>query len=141
VPINSSSVTLQWMPPETPNGIITQYSLQSSDMTLLDNLSGDVLMFTVGELSPLTMYILQLRAHTRVGEGPPTSMTVTTSELLKLLFSVYACVVCVWVQTRHKQSKFLTTMLVRITICSYMLSRSWVCFLELAMVDCKKDIS
>jgi len=88
VSINSSSVTLQWMPPDTPNGIITQYSLQSSDMTSIANLSSDVLMFTVGGLSPDTMYGLQLRAHTSVGEGPPTSVTVITSKFYKMYYGI-----------------------------------------------------
>jgi len=82
------------MPPDTPNGIITQYSLQSSGMTSIANLNSDVLMSTVGGLSPLTMYELQLRAHTRVGAGPPSSVTVITSELLNTaLFSVCMCCV------------------------------------------------
>ena len=81
VSINSSSVTLQWMPPDTPNGIITHYSLKNGTI-LIANLSSNVLMFTVGGLSPLTMYELQLRAHTRVGEGPPSSVIVITSELI-----------------------------------------------------------
>jgi len=85
VSINSSSVTLQWMPPDTPNGIITQYSLQSSDMTLIANLSSNILMFTFGGLLPLTMYELQLRAHTKVGAGSLTSVTVITSELLNIV--------------------------------------------------------
>jgi len=80
ISINSTSVTLRWMPPDTPNGIITQYSLQSSDMTSIANLSSNVLMFTVEGLSPDTMYELQLRAHTSVGKGPPTSVTVITCE-------------------------------------------------------------
>ena len=79
VSVNSSSVTLQWMPPETPNGIITHYSLQNGPT--ITNLSNNVLMFTVEGLSPDTMYVLQLRAHTRVGEGPPNNVTVITCKL------------------------------------------------------------
>jgi len=81
VSINSSSVTLQWMPPDTPNGIITHYLLQNS-VILIADLSSDMLMFAIKGLSPDTLYELQLRAHTRVGEGPPSSVTVITSELL-----------------------------------------------------------
>ena len=62
------------MPPESPNGIITHYSLQNGPT--ITNLSNNVLMFTVEGLSPDTIYVLQLRAHTRVGGGPPNSVTV-----------------------------------------------------------------
>ena len=80
---NSSSVTLQWMPPETPNGIITHYSLQNGPT--ITNLSNNVLMFTVEGLSPDTMYVLQLRAYTRVGGGPPNNLTVITCKLLSTI--------------------------------------------------------
>jgi len=86
-------VGLQWMPPDTPNGIITQYSLKNA-MISIANFSSDVLMFTVGGLSPLTMYELQLRAHTRVGAGSPSSVTVITSELLNTTF-FSVCMCCV----------------------------------------------
>ena len=78
--INSSSVTLQWMPPETPNGVITHYSIQL-DGTNISNVSSSVLMYTIEGLSPDTVYVLQLRAHTGAGAGPPSNLTVMTSEL------------------------------------------------------------
>jgi len=78
------------MLPDNPNGIITQYSTQFGVITAND-LGNDMLMGTVGGLSPLTMYELLLRAHTIVGEGPSTSVTVATSELLNIV----TCLVCV----------------------------------------------
>ena len=75
--VNSSSVTLQWSPPETPNGVITQYSTQLNG-TNIANLSSSVLMYTIGGLSPDTVYVLQLRAHTGAGEGSSSNMTVIT---------------------------------------------------------------
>ena len=81
VSVNSNSVTLQWRPPETPNGVITQYSIQRNG-TNVDNFNSSVLMYTIEGLSPDTVYVLQLRAHTVVGAGPPTSETVLTCKLL-----------------------------------------------------------
>ena len=84
--VTSSSVTLQWMPPETPNGVITHYSIQH-DGTMVDNFHSKTLtkmMSTVEGLSPNTQYLVQLRAHTRVGPGPPASLTVKTGKLLIL---------------------------------------------------------
>ena len=82
--VTSDCVKLQWMPPETHNGVITQYSIQY-DGSVIDNFgskSGDILMGTVDGLSPNTEYVLQLKAHTRVGSGLPSSLTVKTCKLL-----------------------------------------------------------
>ena len=90
--VTSTTVTLQWMPPETPNGLITHYSVQYSGRVIdyfgnntLNGLGG-----TTEGLSPDTEYALQLRAHTRVGPGPPTSLSVKTGKLLTLLYSKLA---------------------------------------------------
>ena len=72
------------MPPETPNGVITQYSIQYGE-TVIDNFGSKTsskLMGTVKGLSPDTTYTLQLRVHTKVGPGPPSSLTVKTCKLL-----------------------------------------------------------
>ena len=68
------------MPPETTNGIVTRYSIQY-DGSVIDNFGSktlNMLIGTVESLSPDTTYLLQLKAHTRVGPGPPSSLTVKT---------------------------------------------------------------
>ena len=80
VSVNSSSVTLQWSPPETPNSVITQYSIQLNGNNI-GNLSSNELTCTIGRLSPDTVYVLQLRAYTVVEAGPSSSMTVVTCKL------------------------------------------------------------
>ena len=72
------------MPPKSPNGVITQYSIQYGE-TVIDNFGGKTsnkLMGTIEGLSHNTTYTLQLRAHTKVGPGPPSSLTVKTCKLL-----------------------------------------------------------
>ena len=84
VSVNSSSVTLQWSPPETLNGIITHYSLQF-DATIIDNFGNsmpNMLMGTVGGLSPDNPYLLRLMANTVAGQGPANSITVRTRKSL-----------------------------------------------------------
>ena len=74
------------MPPETPNGVITHYSAQY-DGRVIDKFGSETLnrlMGTVEGLSPNTSYVLQLTAHTRVGPGPPASLSVKTGMLLIL---------------------------------------------------------
>ena len=70
-------MTIQWNPPTTPNGVITQYSIHFNG-TNIANLSSNKLMYTIGGLSPDTVYVLQLRAHTVVGAGPSSYRTVIT---------------------------------------------------------------
>ena len=80
VSVNSSSVTLQWRPPNILNGIIRQYSIQF-DANVISNFDNNILMGTVEGLLPETVYTLELRAHTGAGAGPPSNVTVTTCEL------------------------------------------------------------
>ena len=69
------------MPPEVPNGVITQYSIQLNG-TNISSLSNNELMYTIEGLSPDTVYVLQLRAHTGAGAGPSSIITVVTCKLL-----------------------------------------------------------
>ena len=81
--VASTTVTLQWMPPEIPNGVITHYSVQYGG-TVIDSFGNETLnklMGTVEGLSPDTQYVLHLTAHTRVGPGPPASLSVKTGML------------------------------------------------------------
>ena len=80
VSVNSSSVTLQWMPPETPNGVITHYSIQYNGINIT-NFGNNTLMDTIEGLSPDTVYVLRLRAHTGAGAGLSTSLTFLTCKL------------------------------------------------------------
>ena len=88
VAINSSSVTLQWSPPETLNGVITQYSMQLNEA--VTTLNGGVLIHTIGRLSPDTVYFMQLRAHTGAGAGPPNNKTVVTCKLQLYIYCIYS---------------------------------------------------
>ena len=81
VSVASSFLTFQWMPPEVPNGVITQYSIQLNG-TDISSLSNNELMYTIERLSPDTVYVLQVRAHTEVGAGPFSNITAVTSKLL-----------------------------------------------------------
>ena len=86
VSVNSSSVTLQWMPPNILNGTIRQYSIQF-DGDVINNFGNNMLMGTVEGLSPESVYTLQLRAHTGAGAGagPPSSIIVITCKLLNTI--------------------------------------------------------
>ena len=88
--VTSSSETLQWVPPELPNGVITQYSIQHNG-TDVTNFNNNTLMDTIEGLSPDTVYDVQLRAHTVVGPGSPASINFLTCKLLNIRILSYAC--------------------------------------------------
>ena len=80
--MNSSSVTLQWRPPEILNGVIAQYSILYDGINInITEFDNNMLMYTVEGLSPDTVYVLQLRAHTGAGVGPFSRLTFLTCKL------------------------------------------------------------
>ena len=70
------------MPPKYPNGIITKYSAHydGKDIEKFGNVP-DKLTDTIEGLSPNSVYILTIKAHTRVGPGSPVSFPVKTRKL------------------------------------------------------------
>ena len=85
-------MTLQWRRPEIPDGVITQYSILYNG-TLITGLDSNVLMYTIEGLLPDTVYVLQLRAHTSAGAGPPNNLTIVTCKLFMLLHIIVVCIV------------------------------------------------
>ena len=86
--VTTNTVTLQWKPPHTTNGVITHYSVQYGE-TVIDNFGKYMLnawMGTIEGLPPETEYVLELKAYTKVGAGPPADVTVTTRRLLKVIY-------------------------------------------------------
>ena len=92
VRVNSSSVTLQWRPPVTPNGVITHYSILYNGINIT-NFGNNMLIDAIEGLSPDTMYNVQLRAHTGAGPGPPSNLTVVTCKLFILLYIIVICII------------------------------------------------
>ena len=80
VSVTSSSLTIQWTPPNVPNGIITYYSIERNK-TNIANFSSNELMYTIEGLSPDTVYVLQLRAYTGAGAGLASNVTFITCKL------------------------------------------------------------
>ncbi|XP_038055914.1 tyrosine-protein kinase receptor Tie-1-like [Patiria miniata] len=78
------SITITWSPPNSPNGIITNYdiaywkSVDAGIQTLRNNVGVSPLVYLVDGLEMSTMYQLQVRAKTSAGAGP-WSDTVTAS--------------------------------------------------------------
>ena len=77
VDVTDTTVTLSWMPPDPPNGIITQYQVQyriTGGGSFGDNQMTTDLTFTVTGLMTDTRYDFRVRAFTIVGRGPPSNV-------------------------------------------------------------------
>ena len=87
VDVTDTTVTLSWLPPSMPNGIITEYRVRFSRSDNNDSRTQDtmnnILMYTVTGLTSNTEYTFEVRAFTVVGSGPYSDGTVTvrTSKL------------------------------------------------------------
>ena len=81
--IQSRSLTLSWMTPDTPNGNITHYELWyrrsgNESFNVISNIMDTTMMHSIDGLTPGFTYIVKLRAYTRVGPGPYVTQTVAT---------------------------------------------------------------
>ena len=89
--VTDKTVTLSWMPPVPPNGIITQYQVQysrsgggfgNSQMTT-------DLTYTVAGLVTGTEYDFRIRAFTVVGRGPISNVVTAFVGKLKYVLLLY----------------------------------------------------
>ena len=77
--VTDTTVTLSWMSPDPPNGIVTQYQVQYrvgssggyTQMTVTTDLN-----YTVTGLNINTAYDFRVRALTVVGRGPPSNVVI-----------------------------------------------------------------
>ena len=76
VDVTDTTVTLSWMPPDPPNGIITQYQVQyriTGGGSFTNQMTTD-LIDTITGLMTSTQYDFRVRASTVVGRGPPSNI-------------------------------------------------------------------
>ena len=75
------SIMLQWSPPTSPNGIITNYTLVYDDMNEEQLISlPNVLNYTLENLNEFTNYTFLLSASTSVGMGPNATAVARTQQ-------------------------------------------------------------
>ena len=94
VDVTDTTVTLSWMTPDPPNGIIDQYQIQyrrsdSSDGYLSENISPPTLTYTVTGLTTNTEYEFRVRARTGHGRGVFSNMVIAFVGKLKYVLLLY----------------------------------------------------
>ena len=82
VAASSTSITVSWSAPGTPNGVITEYQLQCSGggQSYSPVVPGSQTTTTLSGLLPYTNYSCNITAHTSVGGGPAATTSVTTEQ-------------------------------------------------------------
>ena len=89
--VTDTTVTLSWMSPDPPNGIITNYRVQyrRSDSSSPSYISIDTntndLTYTVTGLSTNTEYDFRVRADTVVGRSDPSNVVTAFVGMLKYI--------------------------------------------------------
>ena len=81
--ITYTTITVSWMPPLMPNGLITRYDLEYKELndTFFTRRfpSANRRNYTITDLTPDTLYVIRIAAVTVVGRGPfTTNMTNIT---------------------------------------------------------------
>ena len=93
VDVTDTTVTLSWMTPDPPNGIITQYQVQyrriSSGGSFGNNQMTTDLTYTVTGLMTGTQYDFRVRAFSVVGRGSPSDIVTAFIGKLKYVLLLY----------------------------------------------------
>ena len=92
VDVTDTTVTLSWMPPDPPNGIITQYQIQyrgTNSSSFSNNQVTTDLTYTVTGLTTNTEYDFRVRAFTVVDRGPPSDIVTAFVSKLKYVLLLY----------------------------------------------------
>ncbi|XP_066489466.1 phosphatidylinositol phosphatase PTPRQ [Tiliqua scincoides] len=80
--VTATEISLKWLPPEKPNGIITHYEVlyDSANAFVCENTTTTSLL--LNGLKPYTLYNISVRAFTRLGHGNQSSapLSVRTAE-------------------------------------------------------------
>lgn len=80
--VTANEISLKWLPPEKPNGIIVAYEVlyKSIDTVFMKNTSTTNIILR--DLKPYSLYNISVRSYTRLGHGNQLSslLSVWTAE-------------------------------------------------------------
>ncbi|KAM7116522.1 phosphatidylinositol phosphatase PTPRQ [Molossus nigricans] len=80
--VSAHEISLKWLPPEKPNGIIVAYEVLYKNMDTLFMKNTSTTSIILRDLKPHTLYNISVRSYTRLGHGNQLSslLSVRTSE-------------------------------------------------------------
>ncbi|EPY85155.1 hypothetical protein CB1_000394039 [Camelus ferus] len=89
--VTASEISLKWLPPEKPNGVIVAYEVLCKNLDTLFMKNTSTTDVILRGLKPYTLYNISVRSYTRVGHGNRLSslLSVRTSETGLKKYSQY----------------------------------------------------
>ncbi|KAM8802889.1 phosphatidylinositol phosphatase PTPRQ isoform 2-T2 [Rhynchonycteris naso] len=82
IEVTANEISLKWLPPEKPNGIIVAYEVLYKNIDTLFMKNTSTTNIILRDLKPYTLYNISVRSYTRLGHGNQLSslLSVRTSE-------------------------------------------------------------
>lgn len=89
--VTAHEISLKWLPPEKPNGIIVAYEVLYKNMDSLFMKNTSTTHIILRDLKPYTLYNISVRSYTRLGHGNQLSslLSVRTSETGKFFIYLF----------------------------------------------------
>lgn len=86
--VTAHEISLKWLPPEKPNGIIVAYEVLYKNMDSLFMKNTSTTHIILRDLKPYSLYNISVRSYTRLGHGNQlsSSLSVRTSETGKFFY-------------------------------------------------------
>ncbi|XP_053114008.1 phosphatidylinositol phosphatase PTPRQ [Hemicordylus capensis] len=80
--VTATEISLRWLPPEQPNGIITHYEVMYDNASALTFKNTTATHLLLNGLKPYSLYNISVKAYTRLGHGNQSStpLSVRTAE-------------------------------------------------------------
>lgn len=82
IDVTANEITLRWLAPEKPNGIIVAYEVLYKNVDTLFMKNTSTTNIILRDLKPYTLYNISVRSYTRLGHGNQLSsfLSVRTAE-------------------------------------------------------------
>ena len=80
--VTANEISLKWLPPEKPNGIIVAYEVLYKNIDALFMKNTSTTNIVLRDLKPHSLYNISVRSYTRLGHGNQLSslLSVRTAE-------------------------------------------------------------
>lgn len=89
--VTAHEISLKWLPPEKPNGVIVAYEVLYKNMDSLLRKNTSATHIVLEDLKPYSLYNISVRSYTRLGHGNQLSslLSVRTSETGKFFIRLF----------------------------------------------------
>lgn len=132
--LTAYEISLKWLPPEKPNGIIVAYEVLYKNMDTLFMKNTSTTNIILRDLKPYTLYNISVRSYTRLGHGNQLSslLSVRTSETGKF----FVCLIMHSNKVNVADSCSIVSILLKLKplIISFFIIQEFICFFSVKSV-------